>query len=740
MYDLQMTHMEQEFPDPVPVSRYRVRDTKTGKFVTGVPQMHEGVSAEIISVADKVDELSVSKAFGMQPLKIGGALKPTMNKLKRPKVPKPPMAPTAPKTATVPQTAKIKMPGVKTPVFKAMDDKEAHIALGTGAASGAAAGASGRLRRITNTAHRKYYDARIARAEAKPVKDIRNVLPKDSAGRTVYASPDQRRNLRAASRRANKEKYRKIHALKNKRARVPIPTDKRRVALALTAGGISVPTTWYGARKLVEKAEKPLRQRLEPRDIDAAVIGGAGAGLGYQGASYGLKVVDRRNERKIKADPVLQDKYNKYAHANKPRNVPSGDRAWVDYFRKYPKDLPGGKMKRVLSRTHAGKSGTAAMLGVSGLGAFGAARTSMKRRENLEKAWIEKRDQKKSKDHSGVAVGTGTAVGTVGLIGGGIPGARPNSGRLNQALGGTGTKTEATRHLVSAARGGVFGYREDAHARYMKNQQDRLKNWKPHSRINAFERGREAGKIGPEKTIIRTMKNARVGSNIALGGGAALVGAGLYRKHQNDKKLVSKAKQDDGSKFRSDAMISAGVTTTGGSVIGAKALDRQGNKWAARSASDVDAAQKKMPKTGGYDIVKQPKRGTARNLYRPNNRVPDVKPHKSTGTLMWEGKDTFAGRSNKYTEATGRLRGSSGQKRYFAGVYGKSAAGVRKYGIPAGVALTAAGLHHKYYKVERRDNVNKSMPDQSEMHVVGGGPARLRKVRRPNYPAANRRV
>lgn len=216
------------------------------------------------------------------------------------------------------------------------------------------------------------------------------------------------------------------------------------------------------------------------------------------------------------------------------------------------------------------------------------------------------------------------------------------------------------------------------------------------------------------------------------------MGAGLYRKHQNDKKLVSKAEKDDG-KFRSDAMISAGVTTTGGSVIGAKALDRQGNKWAASSASDLDAAQKKMPKTGGYDTIKRPKRGTLRNLYRPNNRVPDVKPHKGTGKLMEEGKYTFAGRSNKYTEATGGIRGSAGQKRYFAGVYGKSAAGVRKYGIPAGVALTAAGLHHKYYKTERRD-INKSMPDQSEMHVVGGGPARLRKVRRPKYPAANRRV
>lgn len=324
---------------------------------------------------------------------------------------------------------------------------------------------------------------------------------------------------------------------------------------------------------------------------------------------------------------------------------------------------------------------------------------------------IEKRDQKKSKDYSGAAVGSGTAVGTVGLIGGGIPGARPNSGRLNQAMGGSGTKTQATRHLVSATRGGVFGYREDAHARYLKNQQERLKGWKPHSRINAFERGREAGKIGPEKTIIRTMRNARIGSNVALGGGAALAGAGLYKKRQNDKakKLVSKAKQDDGSKFRSDAMISAGVTTTGGSVLGAKALDRQGNKWSARSAADIKAAQKKMPKTGGYDTVKRPKRGTARSLYRPNNRVPDVKPHKSTGTLMWEGKDTFAGRSNKYTEATGRLRGSSGQKRYFAGVYGKSAAGVRKFGIPAGAALTAAGLHHKYYKTERRDKVNKAL-------------------------------
>lgn len=304
---------------------------------------------------------------------------------------------------------------------------------------------------------------------------------------------------------------------------------------------------------------------------------------------------------------------------------------------------------------------------------------------------------KAKKDRNGYAVGAGTTVTGLGLVGGGVPGARPDSGRLAHVK--AGTKYEATRHLVSGTRGGIFGYREDAHRAFVNRQNSDLRGWRATTRGNHFERGAAQGKVPQEMKVIRHMKNGRVASNVAAGIGAATVAAGLRSRHKQKKAMVSKAnrKPDD---YKSNALIAGGGTLAAAGGGGSLALDAQGRKWSQRSADSLDAARKMNRKVGGYD-VKQ----TRRRMFRKtpaHTRVPDVVPHRSNGDLRWNNKDVFAGRSNRHATKVGNLRGAATQQRYFAKVYGTTARAARKAGA-VGVGVTAAGLGSKYLEIRRKE-------------------------------------
>lgn len=295
-----------------------------------------------------------------------------------------------------------------------------------------------------------------------------------------------------------------------------------------------------------------------------------------------------------------------------------------------------------------------------------------------------------TKDRSGTAVGAGSVLAATGLLGGGVPGARPNSGRLAQVK--YGTKYEATRHLVSATRGGIFGYRQDAHQSFLnrQNADEATHGGKKTTRANHYLRGQGTGKIAPEQKIIRHMHGGRVASNAALVGGTGLVALGI-RSRDKHRGI---AKRDD---YRSDVAISAGATTAVGAGAGSLVMDHQGRKWAKHSAASLDAARKLNPKLGGYDI----KRG--------RTRVPDVVPHSGASSHVAD-KKVFAGRSSASTEAAGRLRGAAGQQRYFARVYGNMAGHARKTG-KAGALVAAGGLGSKYLQVKPRE-VSKATADR----------------------------
>lgn len=286
-----------------------------------------------------------------------------------------------------------------------------------------------------------------------------------------------------------------------------------------------------------------------------------------------------------------------------------------------------------------------------------------------------------TKDRSGTAVGAGGVIAGTGLIGGGVPGARPDSGRLAHVR--YGTKYEASRHLVSATRGGVFGYRADAHQSFLnrQNADEKAHGGKPTTRVNHYLRGRGTGKIEPEKTIIRHMKAGRAASNVALVGGTALLAGGLHARHQKV------TKRDD---YKADVAIASGGTAAGLAGGGSLLMDREGRKWSRRSAASLSEAQRMNRHLGGYDVK------------RTSTRVPDVVPHLSGNQHVADHRRVFAGRSSKATEAAGQLRGRAGQERYFARVYGKTARMARKT-AKGGALVAAGGLGAKYLQVRPRE-------------------------------------
>lgn len=165
--------------------------------------------------------------------------------------------------------------------------------------------------------------------------------------------------------------YRKIKAAENLRAHAKVHFGAK-YAPPLAFGSAAL--LYHGAR---QKVKKDIRRR----DVDAAAVGSGGSLGAYHGVSYALKPLDRKAERKIANDDVLREKARSYRKAaGLPKNAKAGDQRWINYFRNYPKDLPGARQKRILSRTHAGGSGALAAGTVAAVGGYGALRYSQKHR------------------------------------------------------------------------------------------------------------------------------------------------------------------------------------------------------------------------------------------------------------------------------------------------------------------------------------------------------------------------
>jgi hypothetical protein len=268
----------------------------------------------------------------------------------------------------------------------------------------------------------------------------------------------------------------------------------------------------------------------------------------------------------------------------------------------------------------------------------------------------------KNHDATGSALaGAGSVTAATGLVGGGIPGFKSDSDTIKNLR--QGSWKQRTGAAMSSGRGGVFGYRVDAH----QGAKDRFENDekyfrdKPAGRTDSFMRGRTAGKIKPEADIIRHLKLGRRLSNAALVGGVAATAAGV--KHAENKKV---SKSEDDVKRYHGALLGAGGTASVISIGGEKILRRQGKKWSDREAGSLRDAAK---------------------------IVPNLKPHMSDNEARSNAK-TFAGKSKAKAEEAGRLRGAAAQERYFAHVYNHTAkmAHRARYPALAAAAVGAGGL------------------------------------------------
>jgi hypothetical protein len=298
---------------------------------------------------------------------------------------------------------------------------------------------------------------------------------------------------------------------------------------------------------------------------------------------------------------------------------------------------------------------------------------------------------KKDRSASNAAiVGAGATTAGAGLVGGGAPGFKSNSSTIANVRQGSWAKR--TGAALSSGRGGIFGYRTDAHKGFLQRQQadEKAHGGTTTSRVNMYHRGVGSGKIAPEEKIIRHMKAGKKASAVALVGGTAAAVYGAKR----DK--VRKAQRDT-EKYHG-TLLGVGGTAAVGSIGGSRILEAQGRKWSKQSAVHLDEAKKIIPNVGGHEVA------TNQKLIS-NKRVPSVRPEKGHAAVA-NNKRALAGKSKVQAEAAGRLRGAADQASYFSHVYGKTASMARKVRNPA-LATAAAGATGLALS-RKKDTVRKS--------------------------------
>jgi hypothetical protein len=355
-------------------------------------------------------------------------------------------------------------------------------------------------------------------------------------------------------------------------------------------------------------------------------------------------------------------------------------------------------------------------------------------------------DYKRRKNQAAAAIGGGGTAAGIGLIAGGVPGAKPDFQSVND-IGIDPKKMAASarsggaedpedkalkrpRNTVRAVRdkkipsrthaawktgkGGILGFREDAHRyhiRELQNKADDVDNWKPEGTekwLKNYTGGVYEGQINAERKVLRNLKTGKRAANVAAVGGVGAVAYGV--KHRNDR--VSKKVND--SKERATA--ATGASVVGASYGAGRVLDSQGEKWADRTRGYLDDAERLVPGTGKYkEFERTNKKGKA-----TGSNIPEIKPTSHT----WDAKDAAAkgepsplhGNSNEVLNRVGELRGRAMKGAYFANTYGDNAVAVRRIGVPAGIAVAGAGAVGVAYKNKKRrpHRVTKADPIPSD--------------------------
>lgn len=300
---------------------------------------------------------------------------------------------------------------------------------------------------------------------------------------------------------------------------------------------------------------------------------------------------------------------------------------------------------------------------------------------------ISKRKGEKRDDiGNGVAIGAGGTAAGLGLIGGGIPGAKAN--RLTADVAQAKWRSKP-RTFSQAWRSGIFGYRQNAHhtLRELNPKMD-PKQVKGTGNVKTYGVGRVEGARAAEKKIISHMRSGKLASNALLLGGAGTVAYGMSNKSKMFRRDKDKVKKSDNNRNKRDAAIAGGGIATGGAALGlGRFTGKESQKWLGEANEGFAAAQRMAPGLKGAKVTTDSK-GKLRSV-RAEIKNEDV----TQGMLRGVHPET--------AKEAGRLRGRATQAGYFGHVYGAHSRFLNRKVAPLAfgtAAIGGAGLYSRNRK------------------------------------------
>lgn len=307
------------------------------------------------------------------------------------------------------------------------------------------------------------------------------------------------------------------------------------------------------------------------------------------------------------------------------------------------------------------------------------------------------------------AAGAGGVAAGVGLAAGGIPGAKSDFSSVFRVKSGEGKGVKRAVSTIrgaapaaAAAPGGILGFRLSAHkgGTYGFKEQAKAdaKKGPPTSSKDAFYRGYNAGKIGPEEKIIRGMTRGRGAANATMLGGAGAAAYGLSRPKDRVKKS-----EKNTDKYHA-TLAGAGTAGAVTAHAGSKYLKGQEKKFATSATNKVDEAGKLVPSMAG----RKGKKMNLRQMHNyakknPGSPWPKTMHPKVSDGAPGRHPEMLAGVKPEVAERAGKLRGAAAQERHFSEVFGNTSKVVRRFRTPSAIVggVGAGGLAINHVKVKK---------------------------------------